>query len=433
MTPYPWPRRLRSKPLLTPIAMACTFSPRLPPTSSRRRVRGQTRIKKSREKNPRVSDWGDPLEPRPADHSQIAFCNIQGFPVDPKHYKHQQIHQCIKKYQLNLFGIIEVNLNFKLLGPKARWHDRFSHAPNHHSSVAWKEHVFSKSRWNFGGVANILDTDFTHRVNESGNDPSGLGRWTWTTFRGVRIITGYRPCVDYSDSDKPNSVYSQHERHFATKKDGRDPRQAFFEDLDHDMLVWLASGDLIALGLDANEHVRRDTTVKFINKWGLVDVHADQHSHLPPVATQDTNQNSIPVDKLWCSPGLPITAASMTGFGEIQINNADHRMLWVDLPNDFLFGFCPPPLPTITPNRLNLRNPKVIARYNKIQKRRNADIWYQRRFNTFLPALSKGYSMNKTPHYMNPPLGKTLLPGAMPRLNAVPSIWVRLPSQMYSI
>jgi hypothetical protein len=173
--------------------------------------------------------------------------------------------------------------------------------------------------------------------------------------------------VDYSD--KPNSVYSQHERHFATKKDGRDPRQAFFEDLDHDMLVWLASGDLIVLGLDANEHVRQGTTVEFINKWGLVDVHADRHSHLPPVATQDTNQNSVPVNGLWCSPGLPITAAGMTGFGEIKINNADHRMLWVDLPNAFLFGFCPPSLPTITPNRLNLRNPKVIARYNKIQKK----------------------------------------------------------------
>jgi hypothetical protein len=179
--------------------------------------------------------------------------------VDPKHYKHKQIHQCIKKYQLNLFGIIEVNLNFKQLGPKAQWHDRFAHAPKHHSSVACNQHAFTKSRRNFGGVANISDGDFTHRVDDSGKDPSGLGRWTWTTFRGknqviVRIITGYRPCVDYSD--KPNSVYSQHERHFATKKDKRDPRLAFYEDLDQAMLVWLDSGNLIVLGLlDANEHV----------------------------------------------------------------------------------------------------------------------------------------------------------------------------------
>jgi hypothetical protein len=66
-------------------------------------------------------------------------------------------------------------LNFKLMGPKAQWHDRFQHAPKHHFSVAWNQHAYTKSCRNFGGVANISDADFTHRVDDSGNDPSGLG------------------------------------------------------------------------------------------------------------------------------------------------------------------------------------------------------------------------------------------------------------------
>jgi hypothetical protein len=42
-----------------------------------------------------------------------------------------------------------------------------------------------------------------------------------------------------------------------TQKDDRDPRPAVFEDLDHDMHVWLAAGNLIILGLGANEHIRQ--------------------------------------------------------------------------------------------------------------------------------------------------------------------------------
>jgi hypothetical protein len=299
-----------------------------------------------------------------------------------------------------------------MLGPKAQWHDRFQHAPKHHSSVAWNQHAYTKSRRNFGGVANISDAgDFTYRVNDSDNDPSGLGRWTWTTFRGknqiiVCVITGYPPCVDYSD--KPNSVFSQHERYCAKKKDECDPRRAFYEDLDYDMQVWLAAGNLIVLGLDANEHVWQGTTLEFIDKWGLVDVHTDRHSHLSTVATQDTNKNSVPVDGLWCLPGLPITAAGMTGFGELKINNADHRMVWVDIPNEFLFGFCPPSLPTITPNRLNLKNPKVIARYNKLQKKKKDDTLYRKRFSMSLLVLIKASSMHMMRLFTNRLPAKTL-------------------------
>jgi hypothetical protein len=266
----------------------------------------------------------------------------------------------MKKHEFHFFGLIELNLNFKRLGPKAQWHDRFQRAPKHHAQVAWNRHAYSKSQRIYGGVANVSDADFTHKVIASDNDPSGLGRWTWTSFRGknqlvVRIITGYRPVVDYSD--KPGSVYSQHERHLLKNKDDRDPRLAFYEDLDLDIQVWLAAGDLLILGLDANENVRDGTTLQYIQKWGLQDVHSTRHPTLPPCPTHAKNTNNIPVDGLWCSPALPITAAGMSGFGDIQIDNADHRLLWVDLPNEFLFGFNPPSLPTQIHNRLNLKNP----------------------------------------------------------------------------
>jgi hypothetical protein len=146
-------------------------------------VRGQRRIKKRRVKPQPADSWGDSLGPRPVDNSRLAFCNINGFPVNPTNHKHHQIHHCMKKNEIQFFGLIELNLNFKWLGPKAQWHDRFQHAPKHHSQVAWNTHTYSKSRRNYGGVANISDADFTHKVIDSDNDPTGLGRWTWTSFR----------------------------------------------------------------------------------------------------------------------------------------------------------------------------------------------------------------------------------------------------------
>jgi hypothetical protein len=56
----------------------------------------------------------------------------------------------------------------------------------------------------------------------------------------------------------------------------------------------------------------------------------------------------------------------MTGFGEIAIEHANHRLLWIDVPNTALFGFRPP----ITQPRLSQllnRTPSVVAKYNRLQ------------------------------------------------------------------
>jgi hypothetical protein len=94
----------------------------------------------------------------------------------------------MRRHQLNYFGIIEANLNFKVLGTKAQWANHFAHAHNYQTSVAWNKHSKGTRHRNFGGVANIVDPNLSHRVISSGHDPSGLGRWTWTLFRGQQGI-----------------------------------------------------------------------------------------------------------------------------------------------------------------------------------------------------------------------------------------------------
>jgi hypothetical protein len=67
----------------------------------------------------------------------------------------------------------------------------------------------------WGGVGIPSMTKAAHRVANSGTDKTGMGRWTWTRFRGrnnvmLRIITGYRP---HRNLEGAQSVYEHLHRY----------------------------------------------------------------------------------------------------------------------------------------------------------------------------------------------------------------------------
>eukprot|EP00978_Attheya_sp_CCMP212_P046229 scaffold379767_cov59-Attheya_sp.AAC.6 len=86
-----------------------------------------------------------------------------------------------------------------------------------------------------GGTVGMSFDQATHRVDSirggRRHDPTGLGRWTWTRFRGkgqmcLRVVVVYVPCV----STGPLSVWSQHLAYFNSMNDdawaaNSDPRQ----------------------------------------------------------------------------------------------------------------------------------------------------------------------------------------------------------------
>jgi hypothetical protein len=61
----------------------------------------------------------------------------------------------------------------------------------------------------------------------------------------------YRPNPD--TQDKTGSVYSQPERHLQHIKDDRNSRRAFIKDLEKSIDQWMEDGNLLIIGLDAND------------------------------------------------------------------------------------------------------------------------------------------------------------------------------------
>ena len=149
--------------------------------------------------------------------------------------KSEHLYKVIKDYDFDYFGIQELNTHEKILPPNQQWKRKF---PQLHTNAATNQHSPSQKRILYGGTAHFLNHEFCLRQVAQGQDETGLGRWIWTLLRGrqgikVRIISGYRPVED--TSNRPFTVHSQHEHYFneiANPRGHRNPRTAFYEDLD---------------------------------------------------------------------------------------------------------------------------------------------------------------------------------------------------------
>jgi hypothetical protein len=305
--------------------------------------------------------WADYLViPKPNNTFRYIFQNIQGLPVNPHSHKHQQIITALHDTFADIFSMAKLNLNFRVLSPTAQWAERFQRLRRNHSIHTYNRHDSSQDNLLFGGAAQITVGACSHRATSSGADESGMGRWVWTLFAGknntkLRVISGYRPNPD--SMDRPGSVYSQQERRLSTLKDDRNPRRAFIQDLKTQIDLWIIEGNLLIIGLDANDNVRTGDVNAMLRSRGLLDVHAARHPHLPTEATCNKNTRRIPVDGIWASPSLECTAAGYHAFGEVVIGKTDHRMIWADFSSKSALGFEPPKPSYITPQPLTLTDP----------------------------------------------------------------------------
>jgi hypothetical protein len=119
-------------------------------------------------------------------------------------------------------------------------------------------------------------------------------------------------------------------------------------------------GNLIIIGLDANDNVRTGEVNAMLRNRGLQDIHATQHPQLATEATCNKNTQAIPVDGIWTSPSVECLSAGYLGFGEIIIGKTDHRMIWADFSYESILGFQPPEPSYRPPQRLTLADPRVV-------------------------------------------------------------------------
>jgi hypothetical protein len=203
--------------------------------------------------------FGDFITRKEENILRIGFQNIGGFPIDRGKHKEGIIRKGITRWEFDVFGLAETNVDWRIVREEDKLYFRTKEWWES-LHLSWTHNSTQKpiTTRQFGGTAIFSMGPAAHRVVDKGADPSNLGRWTWTRYRGknnytLRIISAYRP----NPPNGPFTVYAQQNAYFHTTGNPRCPRKAFLQDLCKEINEYLECGDSIILMLDGNSNMRQ--------------------------------------------------------------------------------------------------------------------------------------------------------------------------------
>ena len=166
-------------------------------------------------------EFGDIIKNKETNTLRIGFQNIGGFSTTANRAKDDVIRIGISKYDFDIFGMAELNIDWRMSKEDDKLYTRTREWWEHlHLSFSNNTATTPCKELQYGGTAIFSLNKTAHRVISKGQDASKLGRWCWTRYRGkqhhtLRIITAYRP----NPPGGPFTVYAQHRHHFNNIKD----------------------------------------------------------------------------------------------------------------------------------------------------------------------------------------------------------------------
>jgi hypothetical protein len=325
--------------------------------------------------------FGDAMKQKPPNTARFGFQNIQLLPANSRHYKSRQLVDHIVQAELDALLMNEVGINWDSLSADNQWVERT--IGKLHGSTAIFAHNTTElditDTIQYGGVGIVATKELAHRIIARGRDPTKLGRWAWIRIQGkeghtVRIATAYRPW----ESPGASTVFHQQARGLSSNNDHRNPISALIDDLTAAITEWKAAGDHIIIGMDANEDVRHGTVHDMFAALGLREAILDRHKDKSPPATQNRNNKRQPIDGIWISRSIKISAGGYLPFGDAC--PSDHRMLIIEVQFSVAFGQRPQDIAQIQPKRLKTTDPRLVKKYNLLVKKAMRDTGFRKKY-----------------------------------------------------
>jgi hypothetical protein len=212
-----------------------------------------------------------------------------------------------------------------------------------------------------GGTLQISIDAASHRVTESGIDPSGLGRWCWTRYRGkagktLRVVTIYRPANNAVAA--PSTVAAQHRRYYDGIHQSGEPRSIILAELGACIRTWQQQGDQLVIMGDFNESTNSDNITQYFDEFGLTDALTLMHPTSQPSPTYNRGINPI--------EGIFISATVRTHYGgylPFGLFPSDHRCIWIDIDIDATLGALPDGMTVPQARRLKCEDPALVQKF----------------------------------------------------------------------
>jgi len=261
--------------------------------------------------------FGDSMKKKPPNTVRIGPHNIQLMPKNSRHYKSRQLIDHISNAELDVLLMNEVGLNWEKVSANNQWVERTT--GKLHGSKAILAHNTTElaitDTIQYGGAGIIATQELAHRIIDRGHDPTNLGRWAWIRIQGKEGHTthnamAYRPW----ESPGTSTVFHQQARGLAQQDDHRNPIDALIEDLHKAINAWKAVQDHIIIGMDANKDVRVRQVHNTFKRIRLREAILDRHSNQSPLATQNWNTKLQPIEGIWVSRCISISAGGYLPF-----------------------------------------------------------------------------------------------------------------------
>jgi hypothetical protein len=300
-------------------------------------------------------DQENGMEKKKSNILRIGFNNINGFSNNNNNDYNNNLRSFISQYEFDLFGMSEININWNRSPIQVKdctrgWFSRLQISYGHFSEFP------GTSAFQVGGVMQFAINDLTARIQTTGNDRSGLGRWTWQTLRGkqgrvVRVVTAYRPVKNEAGI---GSTWNQHQFHADMNNRDGNPHEQWIKDLSEEIAVWRESGDSIILMVDLNDDVNTSKTAKALQKVGLREIITKSRQSTTPTY----QRGSTTIDGIFVSQEIIPTQC-----GYLK-STSDHLCVWLDVEKKALLDLDPNVGPSKQIRRLQCTDPRTIEKYN---------------------------------------------------------------------
>ena len=278
----------------------------------------------------------------------------------------EKLRKTVIKQEVDILALTELNKRWSAIEEENTiWTAMRRWRKQSRTYAAYNKLDPRKTKELYGGTSLTLFNEVALRKQKNGADPRKLGRWTWTTIEGKNecktlILSAYCPCR--STNGGPTTVWAQHldamtewETDLPSEID--DPRKLFWYDLAATIKAATDDGYKIMLLGDFNSDFKE--LREWMIKQGLIESICEMHGYDKAPITYLRSRDA-PLDAMFCSPHI---AASKGGYLSFNTLGGNHRGLWIDIPNELLFGFNPPSLPMAHARRLQMEDPRVVGRY----------------------------------------------------------------------
>ena len=274
---------------------------------------------------------GDTLNILDPNHIRIFYMNINGIELGKGGHSLLQLCVTLKAKGVDLVCLTETNVHWERSHVYHKFRQTLKEAwPKSKISFCTSE---SNIKWNSdskpGGTAMFALNNISSAVLQKGQDPSGMGRWTFITILGknntrTSIFTMYRPCKGNIATIGDTTIIKQQWLVMQQTQRKEHPRDAAITDIIIAINKKRNNNHNIVLAIDSN--------VPFFNSSGGIARICREcqlfdpldHKHGNSCDSKSFLRGSDRIDFLLCSFAIltTIIRCGMTGFNEVT--TSDH-------------------------------------------------------------------------------------------------------------